>query len=801
MDTALNRVVDALPGLLWTARPDGQIDFVSDYWCDFTGLSVGDARGHGWEAAIHPDDLAELLARWRSIVASSERGTMEARLRRFDGEYRWFLISAGPLADECGRVVRWCGVSIDIEDRKRAEEQLRRRATSLAQGQRPTDTGLWIWNPFTDHLAASADTYRIFGFDPEQTPALTLRDFPLPIHPDDRELFDGAIETARREHADFEVTYRIVHPDGSIGHMHAVGHPVLTASGELREFVGTVVDMTERKLAEEAQARRARRAALRTDVSTILARADSVRGMLQGCADALVRQLDVAFARIWTLRRGSSVLELEASAGLYTNIEGRHRRVPVGELKIGRIASARAPHLTNDVSSDPHVHDKTWAQQEGIVAFAGYPLLVEDRVVGVMATFARHPLTPDTLDTLGSIADAFAQGIERKWSEEELRRSEEFLAEAQRVSATGSFSWRVAADEITWSEQVYRMFELDPGVPVTLELIGARVHPDDIPLLHDMINRARGDGSDFEYEHRLLMPDHSVKYLHMVAHGRRDQHGQLEYIGAVQDVTERQRSEAALGKLRSELARVGRVTSLGALTASIAHEVNQPLAGIVTNASTCLRMLAAEPPNIDGARETARRTLRDGNRASEVITRLRGLFSRNDPRNELVDLNDAVREVIALSAGELRRNGVKLRSQLADDLPPVTGDRVQLQQVILNLLVNASEAMSGVDDRPRQLEIRTAVDEGDRVRLSVQDAGTGIAAESAGALFDAFYTTKSGGMGIGLSISRSIIDSHEGHIWAAPNAGPGATFSFSLPRGTRPMGAHASPRSLSSTTF
>ncbi len=248
-------------------------------------------------------------------------------------------------------------------------------------------------------------------------------------------------------------------------------------------------------------------------------------------------------------------------------------------------------------------------------------------------------------------------------------------------------------------------------------------------------------------------------------------------------MTERRRSEEALGRIRSELARVARVTSLGTLTASIAHEVNQPLAGIITNASTCLRMLAADPPNVEGARETARRTLRDGDRASEVITRLRALFSRKDPRNESVDLNDAVREVIALSMSELQRSGVRLRPELADDLPPVMGDRVQLQQVILNLLLNASEAMSGVDDRPRQLVIRTAVDERDRVQLSVRDAGTGIAAESADRLFDPFYTTKSGGMGIGLSVSRSIIESHEGSIWAVPNEGPGATFSFSLPVG------------------
>ena len=370
---------------------------------------------------------------------------------------------------------------------------------------------------------------------------------------------------------------------------------------------------------------------------------------------------------------------------------------------------------------------------------------------------------------------------ERKATEDELRRSEAFLAEGQRLSLTGTFSWKVAADEIMWSEQIYRIFELDPSVRVTLELIGERVHPDDMPLMFDMVERARGDGGDFEYDHRLQMPDGSVKYLHLIGHATRDKDGRLEYIGAVQDVTQRRLAEQALGEARSELAHVARVASLGALTASIAHEVNQPLSGIVTNASTCLRMLAADPPNVEGARETAQRTIRDGNRASDVIKRLRALFSKRNATTESLDLNEATREVLALSLGELHRNRVILEAKLASVLPPVTGDRVQLQQVILNLLQNASDAMSSVDDRPRRLLIRTEQDDGDHVRVMVQDAGVGFPPQDADRLFDAFYTTKDNGMGIGLSVSRSIIEKHHGRLWAVPNDGPGATVSFSIP--------------------
>jgi signal transduction histidine kinase len=257
------------------------------------------------------------------------------------------------------------------------------------------------------------------------------------------------------------------------------------------------------------------------------------------------------------------------------------------------------------------------------------------------------------------------------------------------------------------------------------------------------------------------------------------------FIGALQDITESKVAEEALDTARSELAHVARVTTLNALTASIAHEINQPLSGIITNSSTCLRMLNGDPPNINGARETVRRTLRDGNRAADVITRLRALFSKKEFTLELLDLNEATQEVIALSSSDLQRNRVVLRSELAEGLPPVIGDRIQLQQVTLNLLRNASEAMDTVENRPRQLLVRTQREGNDRVCLSVQDAGTGVNTQDIDRLFDAFYTTKNGGMGIGLSVSRSIIERHHGRLWAEPNAGPGVTFSFSIPCGLK----------------
>jgi PAS domain S-box-containing protein len=366
---------------------------------------------------------------------------------------------------------------------------------------------------------------------------------------------------------------------------------------------------------------------------------------------------------------------------------------------------------------------------------------------------------------------------DRMRAEAELRRAYDHLAEAQRLSQTGSFTSDLATDEHYWSEEFYRICEFEPGSKVSIRRLGDIVHPEDVPLFEGAIQRAIA-GTNPEFHFRIVTARGVVKHVRGFAHRITDR---PVFVGAVQDVTEAKVAEEALNRARAELAHVARVTSLSTLTASIAHEVNQPLSGIITNASTCLRMLDASPPDVDGARETARRTIRDGNRASDVIARLRALFTRREFTLEPLDLNEATREVITLSSSDLQSNRVVLQSELADDLPAVTGDRIQLQQVILNLLRNASDAMVGVHDRPRQLLIKTVREDGDRVRVSVRDAGVGLDRQSMDKLFEAFYTTKSDGMGVGLSVSRSIVERHHGRLWAEPNDGPGATFSFAIP--------------------
>jgi len=323
------------------------------------------------------------------------------------------------------------------------------------------------------------------------------------------------------------------------------------------------------------------------------------------------------------------------------------------------------------------------------------------------------------------------------------------------------------------------MVSVDTGTTRNLSA-GRGGNRPDLPSFEAVIARGMS-GVDVTFAFRIVTASGALKYVRGIAHVIEKVQGRPLFVGALQDVTENKVAEEALDRARSELAHVARLTTVSALTASIAHEVNQPLAGIITNASTCLRMLAANPPDVDGARETVKRTLRDGNRASDVITRLRALFTKKEFTLEPLDMNDVTRDVIALSLGDLQRNRIVLQSEFADNLPRIIGDRIQLQQVMLNLLRNASDAMATVHDRPRHLLIKTAQDAENRVCVAVRDAGVGLHVPSMTKLFDAFYTTKTDGMGIGLSISRSIVEKHNGRLWAEPNDGPGATFSLAIP--------------------
>jgi signal transduction histidine kinase len=380
---------------------------------------------------------------------------------------------------------------------------------------------------------------------------------------------------------------------------------------------------------------------------------------------------------------------------------------------------------------------------------------------------------------------------DRRQAEDALRRSEAFLLEVQRLSHTGGWRYDIAADIVESSPEIQRFYDIQPGEDITRPPFWfGRIHPDDRSRVQGEFERCMREQTIYRAAYRIVLPNGTIRYQDATGHPVVNEAGKLvEFVGALKDMTEYwettnelERASGAVRELQATMSRALHVATVGELAAAIAHEVNQPLSGIITNAGTCLRMLNATPADIDGARETARRTIRDGNRASDVITRLRALFSKREFTLEPLDLNEAAREVVALSSNDLQRNRIVLQLELAEGLPVVTGDRIQLQQVMLNLLHNARDAMIEVRDRARQLLIKTEEEKGDRVRVTVRDAGVGVDQANVDRLFDPFYTTKADGMGIGLSVSRSIVERHQGRLWAEQNEGaPGATFAFSIP--------------------
>jgi PAS domain S-box-containing protein len=370
---------------------------------------------------------------------------------------------------------------------------------------------------------------------------------------------------------------------------------------------------------------------------------------------------------------------------------------------------------------------------------------------------------------------------ERKQAEENLRQSEAYLHEAQKLGRMGSWAHNAISGTFFASPELLRIFGRDPnGEKPTREMLRECIHPGDWPSYVEMVTKATNEKANWEFDYRIVLPDGSIKHILAVAHPVFNGSGNLvEYIGTIMDVTERRRAETALREAQSDLARINRVTTMGELTASLAHEINQPIAAAVTNANTCLRWLTRDHPDLEEARAAAMRIAKDGTRAAEIIRRMRQLFKKGAPERELVDVNDVIREMTVLLRGEAMRYSISIRTELAADLPQVMGDRVQLQQVLMNLMINGIEAMKDVEGT-RELAIKSQREGHDRILMSVSDTGVGLPAQQADQIFSAFFTTKAQGTGMGLSISRSIVESHGGRLWAGDNSPRGASFYLSL---------------------
>jgi PAS domain S-box-containing protein len=852
----LAALVNTIPTAAWTTRPDGYCDFLNQVWLDHAGMTAEQAQGWGWAQAIHPNDRTKLVEEWQLCLASGTPVDTEARIRRFDGSYRWFLIRGNPLKDQEGNILKWYGTCVDIEDRKRGEEALRAREMS--------------WRQIVDNIPGLVATTRAMGeveFLNRQTleyfgkTSEELKNWALieAVHPDDLprviEVRKKSIEAGQI----YEIEHRCRRADGVYRWFQVRGIPVRDTENKITAWYLLLADIDDRKKAEEALQSSERNLSLMINaIPTVIGvmRADGTPMYgNQGVTDYTGLTMEdilsedfrtrlfhpedmerlrdarrLAFSRPvafeteqralgkdgkyrWFLFRYKPLLDEAGKIDRWymvaTDIEDRKN----SEVRLRQVIDAIPALAWCNLPDGPNEFlNKRWHEYTGLSpeqssGWGWQVALHPDDLPNLMEKWTKMLASGESdevearlrrrdgvyrwfliraeafRDESGKIVRWYGTSTDiddRKRAEAQVEQAYLRLTEAQQLSKTGSFITDLLGDEHNWSEEAFRIFEFDPAAKVTVELIRNTIHPEDLPTFEAVIARGM-TGADVDFGFRIVTSRGTVKHLRGMARVMAQSGGRPLFIGALQDVTQSKLAEEALDKARSELAHVARIATLNALTASIAHEVNQPLSGIITNASTCRRMLDGNPPNIEGARETARRIIRDGNRASDVITRLRALFSKKDFTLEPLDLNEATREVIALSLSDLQRNRVVLLSNLAENLPPVMGDRVQLQQVVLNLLRNASDAMGTIQDRPRELLIRTERDEEDRVRLSVKDAGIGLTPETADKLFEAFYTTKTDGMGIGLSVSRSIIERHQGRLWAEQNAGPGATFSFSVP--------------------
>jgi PAS domain S-box-containing protein len=736
----LRDVIDTIPATVWSTLPDGSNTYVNKHFVEYSGLSAEQTTGSGWQAVIHPDDLERHAGKWREAVATGKPHENEVRLRRSDGQYRWHLDRGVPLRDEDGNIVEWYGVATDIEDRKRAEEALQRSQFYISEGQRLAHMGSWAFNA-AGFEYWSSELFRIHGLDPSDKPP-AVEEYLALVHPEDRAFMKQGITQMLVDRRAFDFTKRIIRRDGEIRSVRCVGVPVMQG-GTFQGFLGTGMDVTDQeRLIEE----------LRLSENYLsegqrLAHMGSWAFNPSGSFEFWSQEL----FKVYGLdpQKGAPTLE-EYLATLHPQDR---------DSMADTIERMRAERSGCDVK-------KRIVRPDGELRYircVGIPVVEGEVLKGF----------------LGTAIDI----TEQELLTQELQRRQAHLAEAQKLTHTGSWAWRLADRKIMHlSEEWYRIYGFDPveGAP-TWEEYFERVHSEDRLKWKDEGERAIAEKADYDHDFRILLPNGIVKWIHTVGHPVLSNIGDLEgFVGSSTDITELKSGEQEREKLRqleADLAHTNRVSTLGEMAASLAHEIKQPIAAAITSANSCIEWLAHEPPNLDRARAAAARIDKYGNRAAEIIDRIRSFYKKSPPQRGLVDVNGIIQEMLTLLKGEADRCSVTMRTELAAEPPKIKADRVQLQQVFMNLMVNGIEAMK---DSGGELSVKSELQDG-QLQFSVSDTGVGLPEGQMEQIFSAFYTTKSQGSGMGLAISRSIVESHGGRLWASANSGGGATFHFTLP--------------------
>jgi len=699
--------------------------------------------------SIHPDDREEVFRIAEESVRSGERADSEHRVIRPSGEIR-VVHSLGDLKkDSSGRPYQMFGTTQDITDRKRAEEALRRMSHSvqesnarLEEAQRIAHVGHWEWKIETGRLTWSDETYRIYGMAPQERPIdiAILREM---IHPEDRESMFRKAEESLLSGVRADAEHRIVRPSGEVRTVHSRADAKRDASGRPYQMFGTVQDIIERKRAEEA-----------LQQTQIYLREGQRLARMGSWAfnDAGLYWSDELY-QIFGLDPEKGAPEI----GQYLTLIHPQDQASMAET----IKTMFQEHCGCDVT-------KRIVRPDGQVRYVrcvASPVIEQEVFKGF----------------LGTAMDV----TEQELLTQELRREQAYLAEAQSLAHIGSWATNFATRQnFHLSNETYRIHGFDPRQgPPGLERFWATLHPQDEPLVRATLEDAVRAGTDYDIrDFRICRADDGqIRFLRTIGH--RNPVGEIgEYVGITMDITELKRAEEERERLRqveADLAHINRVNMLGELSAALAHEIKQPIAASITSANACLRWLARDPPDLERARAAAARIEQDGNRAADVINRLRSFYKKGSPpKREMVDVREIIQEMTALLRTEAFRHSVRIHSELHEERPHVLADRVQLQQVFMNLMLNAIEAMK---DSGGELTITSRLNPEGQLVVSISDTGVGLPADSAERIFDAFHTTKPQGTGMGLAISRSIVEAHGGRVWATANQEAGATFLFTLP--------------------
>jgi PAS domain S-box-containing protein len=671
-----------------------------------------------------------------SLSAAQKRAT--ASLRRVRDEQQETVQELRKLNE---------ALRVENTERRRADENVRRTEQELrlivdnipvlAARYRPDGTMDFRNKSWRDYTGLSQDN-------------LEGHRWGAALHPDDLALVEREWRSHIATGEPFDLEQRLRRADGEYRWHWVRRVPLHDDSGNVIKWYGVGYDIEDRRSAEEAQRRS--EAALSEARRELQLTIDSI--------PVMVSTFDPDGTRSFVNQQ-------------WQNYTGHAQREATGKG-----LNTSVYYHPDDVQR----FDNAWH----VAQAKGETLSVDVRTRRADGTYRWYTMRRAPLrDERGNIVKWYSVGIDvddQKAAENALQRSEAYLAEAQKLSLTGSIAWDPISDDHFWSDETYQIMGFDRSVKPSMDLIMQRVHPDDRAHLQHEVDRATRGAQNHDYESRLLMPDGKIKHLHVRAHRVTYASGKEEIVGALMDITESRKAQTALDAAQIALAHASRAATLGEISASIAHEVNQPLAAIVANGQACLRLLRRETPDLNYVRGAIEWIVKDGNRAGEVIRRVRGLLKKADIQKAPLEVNDIVSEVAALLQRELYAQHVTLRLELGSGMPPIVGDRIQLQQVIINLVVNGVDAMQAVTGRSHALLVRSYEDQAHQIVVAVKDSGVGIPAATVDRLFDAFFSTKPSGLGIGLSICRSIIADHGGRLWATNNTGePGATFQFALP--------------------